>query len=259
MELNYKTFGDVGDPVIILHGLLGSLDNWQTLAKRLSEQYRVFTPDQRNHGRSPHHPEMNYDVMAGDLLNFMDRHGISGAHLIGHSMGGKTAMHFATAYPDRVKRMVVVDIGPKSYPPGHDDVFKALGVIDPRALGSRREAEVLMARIIPGEALRLFLLKNLTREADGYRWKMNLPVIEEAYEEIRSGLPENRHSGHHTLFIKGGRSGYIDPGDWPQIQSVFPEATLATIPQAGHWVHADAPEVLLAMVRDFLMAKTQAS
>lgn len=253
MDLNFKSFGQ-GDPVIILHGLFGNLDNWQTFAKQLSEHFLVYIVDLRNHGRSPHAEEMNYRAAAEDLREFMESQWIYEASIIGHSMGGKTAMQFAFDYPDMLNRLTVVDIAPKAYRGGHETIFQAMLDLEPTQLESRTEAEEKLARTITDPSIRLFLLKNLSRNKDGgYDWKMNLPVLHRDYPHILSAVKGEPFTGP-SLFIRGERSDYIQDADWPLIQTLFPQAELATVPGAGHWVHAEAPKILLEEVSRFLSA-----
>ena len=181
IDLNYKEFG-LGEPVIILHGLFGTLDNWQTIAKKLSDHFTVFILDLRNHGRSPQtDDDFNYQVLADDLAEFMQDHWIYEARIVGHSMGGKVAMEFALNHPDSVKKLVVIDIAPKDYRSGHDDIFDALIDIDLSTLTDRKEAETYLMNVLNNEVETVqFLLKNLSRQTEseggGYEWKMNLPV-----------------------------------------------------------------------------------
>lgn len=250
MDLNFKSFGQ-GPPVVILHGLLGSLDNWQTLGRELAEDYTVFIVDQRNHGRSPHDPEMNYPAMAADLARFLERQWVHHTHVIGHSMGGKTAMTLADRYPGLVDRLVVVDIGPKAYPPGHELILDALQSVPLDRIEDRGDAEDFLAKRISSRAVRLFLMKNLAREKQGFRWKMNLPALVEHYDDITAAVwPAQAYEGD-TLFIRGGNSDYIPDEDWPGIQASFPNAELLTIEGAGHWVHAEKPTEILAAFRSF--------
>ena len=173
MELNYKQFGQ-GEPIIILHGLFGTLDNWQTIAKQLAEHYMVYIIDQRNHGKSPHSDDFSYEIMAEDLKEFMFRHHIYEATIIGHSMGGKVAMRFALDYPDMVSKLVVVDITPKRYKGEHETIFEAMFDLDLKNLIHRKEIDEQLKSRIPNDGVRLFLMKNLAREkTGGYRWKMN--------------------------------------------------------------------------------------
>lgn len=253
LELNYKTFGQ-GDPLIILHGLFGALDNWQTVGKSLAEHYTVYLVDQRNHGRSPHHEEHTYAAMAEDLHHFMESHWIFKAHILGHSMGGKTAMAFAHLYPDMVDKLVVVDIAPKAYQGGHESIFKALQRLDLEKIDSRGDAEEALKASIDNLGIRQFLLKNLSRsKSGGYRWKMNLEALWNHYQDILGEPPVQRspYSGA-TLFVRGGQSDYIQDADAPLLEKHFPDSRLVTIEKAGHWVHAEAPEALQEELESFL-------
>ncbi len=251
--LNYKTFGQ-GPPLVILHGLFGTLDNWQTLARRWAEEHTVFLVDLRNHGRSPHLDAMTYPLMAADLKTFLEEKFVFQTHLLGHSMGGKVAMQFALDYPDMMEKLVVVDIAPKPYNHGHNAVFDAFNAVDPATLTDRSEAEELMRPHVPEDDVRLFLLKNLSRSKDGgFAWKMNLAVIERDYPHIIAGMNEDATAFEGpTLFVRGADSDYVSDGDLPAIHRFFPAATLETIAGAGHWIHAQQPEVLYEMVREFL-------
>lgn len=253
MSLHYRSYG-AGPPLIILHGLFGSLDNWVTIARRWGEHFHVWLFDARNHGRSFHDDRMDYPVMAEDLGRFMTEHGMASARLLGHSMGGKTVMQFAVTYPGRVERLLVVDIAPRSYPRRHDRILESLLALDPRALRTRAEAEKALAQGIPDAATRGFLLKNLARnEGGGFRWKINLGVIDRRYDDLLSALPDGACCDSPALFVRGGRSTYIGELDRPAIRAHFPRATLVTIKNAGHWVHADAPEDLYQTVLRFLI------
>ena len=252
MELNFKSFGQ-GEPIIILHGLFGTLDNWQTIAKKLAEKYWVFIVDQRNHGRSPHDPEMNYKVMAEDLKHFMEEHWIHKAFVVGHSMGGKTAMQFAVDYPDMVDKLIVVDIGPFSKRGGHGLIFDALLSMNLDEIKSRKDADEVLNKKIPEFGVRQFLLKNLSRNKTGdFTWKMNLPVLHKEYAEILADVDVNDPFEGETLFIRGAQSNYIEEKEFSKFKNFFPNAQLKTIEKAGHWVHADQPDELLQSVKFFL-------
>ncbi len=255
MKLNYKTFGE-GQPLIILHGLFGTLDNWQTLARKFAEHFRVFIVDQRNHGKSPHNDFIDYPSMADDLYDFLSDHDLQQVIVLGHSMGGKTAMQFAHTYPEKVNRLIVVDIAPKAYPPGHHFIFDALFSIDLDTIESRSDAEAVMEEKIGDEAIRLFLLKNLTRtKAGGYRWKMNLDAIYRHYEDILSAVRSETPFANPTLFIRGERSNYIQDEDFSSIHEQFSTAEIVTMPGAGHWLHSEQPEEMLKIVLDFSKAE----
>jgi pimeloyl-ACP methyl ester carboxylesterase len=252
MPLHFESYGH-GFPLLILHGLFGSLENWRTLSKAFSQSYQVFVLDQRNHGRSPHSDIFNYRVMAEDLKEFLQQQGLSSIHLLGHSMGGKTAMQFALTYPEEVDKLIVVDIAPKAYPPGHDDIFAALFSLDVQDFRSRQEADDTLAKHLPDLALRQFLLKNLERKATGgFHWRINLEAIHQNYPEMLKDLEGNGQFHRPTLFIRGGNSGYIHPEDLPTIKAIFPQAQLVTIPHTGHWVHAEAPQEFAKVVLNFL-------
>lgn len=252
MTLSFKSFGH-GPPLIIMHGLFGMLDNWQTIAKQLSTDYSVYTVDLRNHGRSPHSDEFDYCIMAEDVVAFMESHGFYSAHLIGHSMGGKVAMQIAMEYPDHVQKLVVVDIAPKLYAPGHTWIFNALASIDLQHVSSRRAVETHLMDQIDSRSIVRFLMKNLARDPNGgYKWKMNLDVIRAKYENVSGEVIAGDPFDGPTLFLRGGMSPYITLDDWPLIEELFPNARLETIKGAGHWVHSEEPEALLGAVRAFL-------
>ncbi|RMG55162.1 MAG: alpha/beta fold hydrolase [Bacteroidetes bacterium] len=252
MDLNCKTFGQ-GPALIILHGLFGSLDNWVTHARKLAESYSVYLVDQRNHGKSPHAEEWDYDVMAEDLYEFMDQRGIVQAHLLGHSMGGKTVMRFAGEYPERVDKLLVIDMAPKHYKPHHTAILKALTALDLKQIGSRQEADAILAKDIPQASVRQFLLKGLGRdEQGGYRWKFNLEVINRKYEEVLKNVAIDFPFEKPSLFLYGEASPYMDPADFGLIRELFPQAEFVGLPGVGHWIHAEAPEDFLREVHRFL-------
>jgi len=252
MKLNYKTFGE-GEPLIILHGLLGTLDNWQTLGKRFAQQYSVYLVDQRNHGRSPHLPEMNYPVLAEDLKQFMESNWIYRSHIIGHSMGGKTAMQFALDYPDMLDKLVVVDIAPKGYEPAHEIIFEALLSVDFTRVIERSEADAVLKEKIADRSIRQFLLKNLSRNKDGgYRWKMNLEALHEHYHRILEPVSGDHPYEGPVLFIRGGQSDYMFDEDREAILKLFPQASIETVQGAGHWVHAEQPAEMARLITAFL-------
>ncbi|MBV6442423.1 MAG: alpha/beta fold hydrolase [Haliscomenobacteraceae bacterium CHB4] len=252
MDLFYREFGQ-GSPVIILHGLFGFSDNWQTIAKGLAENHLVVTPDLRNHGRSPHVPGHTYCEMAEDMKAFMEAHWMFSAALVGHSMGGKTAMQLALSHPDLVERLVVVDIAPGHAEDNHSYIFDALLSMDLSKMKTRQEAEAYLSERISEPGTRQFLLKNITREDDGtFTWKMNLPVLKQHFDDILAPVEGNEPYHKPVLFVRGSRSGYIKDSDFPLIKSLFPQAEIVTVEGAGHWVHADKPAELLAILKKFL-------
>jgi esterase len=252
MKLFHHTYG-TGYPVIILHGLFGCSDNWITIAKRLSDNYTIYLLDQRNHGKSPHHPVMTYDSMSEDLYEFLTDYRIKQVHLIGHSMGGKTAMHFACEYPHRVKSMTILDISPKNYPVSHDRVIDMLTAINLADIDSRNEADRRLANMIGRKDLRQFLLKNLQSHEDGhFSWRLNLPVLTEHMNEISSDTIGDKKYNGPVLFIRGGESDYILPEDIPQIKYHFPASKVYTIEGASHWLHGEKPDAVYAAISTFL-------
>lgn len=253
MQLNFKRFGE-GPSLIILHGLFGSLDNWQTLARKYAEDFSVYIVDQRNHGKSPHSDEMfDYNVMADDLADFMDTHRILSASFIGHSMGGKTVMQFAVERPDRVDKLVVADMSPRPNEGGHEEILETLQAFPFDRIDARKEAEEWLEPRIKEYGVRQFLLKNLDRDKEGFRWKFNLEVIVRDYAHILAGVQSPWPVSVPALFIRGGKSDYIRNEDEVEISEMFPEAEFATIEGAGHWLHAEKPMEFLEATREFLL------
>jgi len=254
MLLNFREYGERGgEPLLLLHGLFGSLDNWHTVARRLAEERWIVSIDLRNHGGSPHSPEFSYPLLAQDVAEVVDHLGVERAAVLGHSMGGKTAMELALSRPGKIARLIVVDIAPKRYPPHHEDLRDALLSVDLQAIGSRKAAEAALARRIPDQALRLFLLKNLSRDDHGrFRWELDLASIAANFDAIWAAINGERSYAGPVLFLRGARSHYIVDEDLPSIRRLFPRALLATIEGAGHWVHAEQPESLIGTVASFL-------
>ena len=251
MTLHSQEYGS-GHPLIILHGLFGSLDNWHSLSKILGGSFRVFAVDQRNHGRSPHSDIFTYEALAEDLGEFLDEHKLKSAHVLGHSLGGKTAMQFALTYAHRVDKLIVVDIAPRAYPPVHDEIFDAMIPLDLRTYSSRQAVDEAMAKKIPDVATRQFLMKNLGRdESGGFRWKVNLEAIKKNYDEIARAIESDSTFTKPTLFVRGERSGYVRDSDVPDIRKLFPQAEIAGL-DTGHWVHAEAPQAFSGLVLEFL-------
>jgi esterase len=252
MQLHFKESGQ-GRAVILLHGLLGSLDNWHSIVLRLAESLHVFALDQRNHGQSPHSDVMNYSLMARDVDEFMSSCGLATATIIGHSMGGKTAMQFALQFPNRVEKLIVADMAPRAYAPAYEKIFAALLALDLPKFQSRQQIEAALAPDIPNLVLRRFLLKNLGRNSDGgFFWKINLRGIAENYSRLREPVSAPAPFAKPALFLRGGKSNYINPEDEPLIHELFPQSEIQTIPEAGHWLHADQPEEFVKRVLKFL-------
>jgi pimeloyl-ACP methyl ester carboxylesterase len=251
MPLHYREFGQ-GSPILFLHGLFGFSDNLQTVAKGLAEHHWVVTPDHRNHGRSPHAATNTYADMVEDVRALMHHIGIPRTALIGHSMGGKVAMQMALSYPELVEQLVVIDIAPGQATDGHSSLFEAMLSLDMGTVNARSEAEAFLSARITDVPTLQFLLKNITRHPDGsYSWKMNLPVLFSEYQHILAPVTGTPYEGP-ALFVRGSRSGYIQDEDKPLINALFPHAQLQTIEGAGHWVHAEKPAELLAVLNGFL-------
>jgi pimeloyl-ACP methyl ester carboxylesterase len=194
---------------------------------------------------------MNYSLMAEDIVHLMNKEGIASAHILGHSMGGKTAMQTAIEFPERVKKLIVIDISPFGYPAGHDEIFDALYSIDLANVSYRSDAEKILLDKIESFGVRQFLLKNLQRNKDGsYSWKMNLDVLRDDYAFIRGPVSKEVYRGE-TLFLRGGNSNYITDEDWESIQLQFPNSQLSTIQNAGHWIHAEQPQDVIEQVLRF--------
>ncbi len=254
MDLFYHSYGE-GKPLIILHGLFGLSDNWVTMAKRISASYKVYIPDQRNHGRSPHHPTFNYYAMVDDLMDFMDDHKIEKPVLMGHSMGGKVAMNFALDYPDNVENLIVVDMGVRQYQPRaiHYHLIEVMESVDFEQVRSRKDVEQHLKKHIDSRALVGFLMKNLKRHSkQRLGWKLNLPVLKESLDIVVEGVSGDQKFDRPSLFVAGGKSDYIQESDHELIKQVFPRAKIETIPHATHWVHTDAPEDFCDIVSRFL-------
>lgn len=250
MNLNYKKIGESGPELVIIHGFLGSLDNWYSVAKKLGQDYTVYLLDARNHGLSPHDDEFSYPIMAQDVKEFLEQHNIGKASIIGHSMGGKIAMEFALEYPSLIDNLIVVDIAPKAYPVHHREILDALLGLDIDHLQSRQEADEQLAKSIDEFGVRQFLLKNIDRKAEGgFRWKMNLKLLNEKVEEV--GKSQTGYSTVPTLFVRGERSDYIKDTDENDILEIFPNSTFADLP-TGHWVHAEKPDLFYEVAVDFL-------
>lgn len=251
MELHARLQGH-GPPLLLLHGLFGSNENLGAVGRAFARAFTVYGLDLRNHGRSPRGDAMDYPTLAADVRDTMDAHGLSSAHVIGHSLGGKAAMELALSGPERVRRLVVVDIAPMDYPPRHDAELAAMRGLDPATIGSRREADDRLADAVPGPVVRQFLLKNLVRTGDGFAWRIPLDTIAEQYPQIAAAPPSPGRYEGPTLFVRGAESSHLPESAERLIRQRFPAARIETIAGAGHWVHAEAPEAFVELVRGFL-------
>lgn len=250
MKLAFKKFGS-GQAMVILHGLFGSSDNWQTLGKRFAEDYEVWLIDLRNHGRSPHSDEMSYDLMAEDLAELFESEGLHHSILIGHSMGGKVAMRFTQDYPEWVEQLVVVDMGVKGYKPHHQDVIAAFESVDVDTLATRQDAEESMKPHVPEFGTRQFILKNLYRKTkDQFGWRANVDVLKNKMVEILEPLPFDI-SDVTALFLYGSKSNYVIQEDFEDVRRFFREAEFAQL-HTNHWVHAEDPDGFYDVVKKFV-------
>jgi len=253
MKLFFRKLGEKGSPIVILHGIFGTSDNWVGIAKVLSENHQVFLLDLRNHGHSPWSDVFDYQVMSEDLMEFIQDHSLEKPLLIGHSMGGKVVMQFDLNHPETACKIVIVDIAPKFYPVHHSLILEGLNSLDVAHLESRQLANEHMKRFEENEGVRQFLLKNLHRNAEnGFEWKINLKVITKNIDVVGLELWVNKPSQTKAIFIKGADSQYIQPEDQRFIAEIFPNFELFEIPHAGHWVQADQPSAFLDVLTKIL-------
>lgn len=251
MILYSKIMGE-GTPLLVIHGLFGASDNWGTLGKKLAEHFQVHLIDLRNHGKSFHTDEMNYDLMAEDLTRYIAHYQLENIYVLGHSMGGKASMQLATSHPELVEKLIVADIAPKVYPPHHQHIMKALLSIDFTKLHTRNAVEEAMSQYISDVGIRAFLMKNVYWKTETeLAFRMNVNALAEHYDEIMQSDLKGVFD-KPTLFLKGEKSFYIEEGDLPMIRQYFPQAELQTIKNAGHWLHAENPNDFLAACLQFL-------
>jgi esterase len=251
VTLAYRFYSGSGIPVVILHGLFGSKTNWHRIARQLSPDLAVYAVDQRNHGQSPHRMEAGYMEMAEDLAHFQSRILKTPFLVLGHSMGGKTAMQYALAHGRHVSGLIVVDMGPGQGIARHDTILEGLQLLQANTIHSRSQAEALLLTKVADPATCRFLLQNLTREPDGrYRLSLNLEAIQRCYEKLLAPVEGPPYDGP-VLFIRGGQSDYLPATPTRRMRRLFPAAAITTIAGAGHWVHWDQPDKLIGRVRQF--------
>lgn len=252
--LHSKIVGN-GKPLCILHGFLGMSDNWKTLGTAYAENgFNVHLIDQRNHGKSFHSVDFNYDILANDLKAYLNFHKITKTSIIGHSMGGKTAMQFACSFPEMTDKLLVADIAPKFYPPHHHDIITALNSIDLAGKTSRNEVDEELKRYLNNIGVRQFLLKNLYWNKDKkLAFRFNLHVLSNKMEEVGDNISSTDHFSGPSLFLRGSKSEYVIESDTATIHKHFPSATVDTVSNAGHWLHAENPEEFLKKSLDFLV------
>ncbi|MEX1200887.1 MAG: alpha/beta fold hydrolase [Methylophaga sp.] len=252
MSLHYQIAGEGGNPLLLIHGLFGSADNWRGIAKQLSKTRQVISVDLRNHGRSFQHPQQNYPLMTADIADVLAELGIDKVDLLGHSIGGKVAMQFAIDYPSRLNKLIIVDIAPRWYPDSHSQIFKNLMAVNLAQFSQRNEVDKALATMIPEQAVRSFLLMNLTMQDGQLAWRINLNHLFCNYPALLQAVTPATPIVQPTLFISGGDSDYIGTEDRQQIHQWFTNVQLLRIANAGHWVHADQPEAFCQTVESFL-------
>jgi esterase len=251
MNLYYQTIG-TGQPLVILHGLFGSSDNWRGIAKQLATQAQVITVDLRNHGRSPYSSEQTYALMVEDLVELFEKLKLTKVDIIGHSMGGKVAMAFSQHYPQWLRKLVVVDIAPRQYQDEHSTLLRALLALDLALYAKRKEVDDALKMVLPNKAVRQFLLMNLALNGEKIIWRINLQALYDNYSQLLKAVCEGETIIIPSYFIRGGQSNYIRDDDEDSIKTCFPYAELFTIEHAGHWVHAEAPQHFLTKITEFL-------
>ncbi len=250
MSLLHSQILGTGKPLLVLHGFLGMSDNWRSMGKQWAAHFEVHLIDLRNHGRSFHSDAFSYADMAADLTAYCDHHQLQQVIVLGHSMGGKLAMHYATTNPEQVEKLIVADIVPKTYPPHHDHILEGLMDLHTHPPESRGDADQRLSQFVTEQGTRSFLLKNLYRTRDGFALRVNAPVLQDQVRQVMMASDANYHGP--TLFLAGEKSDYILPQDHAQIASQFPQAIVKTIPNSGHWLHAENPIVFAAEMADFL-------
>lgn len=253
MKLFHRKYGS-GQPLIILHGLFGQSDNWNSLAKQFGENgFEVYVVDMRNHGLSPHSEEWNYKAMSDDISELIADNNLKNIVLLGHSMGGKAAMYFALQHSEVLDKLIIADIAPKYYPLHHQSVIEALTAVDFDVVKTRKEAEDILSKYISDFGTKQFLLKNIYwKEDDALAWRFNLDVIVKNIENVGEATPTDKSIDTPTLFIRGEKSNYVLDEDLNLIQELFPRSILETIAGAGHWVHAEKPTAFFEKVMDFV-------
>ncbi|QDP85927.1 alpha/beta fold hydrolase [Chryseobacterium sp. SNU WT5] len=254
--LHSKIYGEdqSGIPLLVFHGLFGMLDNWGSFGKEMGAFFPLHLIDLRNHGKSFHSSEMSHDNLADDILNYMNAHKLHKVNLLGHSLGGKAVMQFAMNYPDKLEKLIVVDISPKAYPPHHQGIIKALESVDFQNITTRQEVEEVLQQYIPEKSVIQFLAKNLYWNDDKkLSWRFNLSTLSAKYSEFVSNAIKFGVFAGKTLFVSGAKSNYILPQDEYLIKQQFPNASIVTIKNAGHWVQAENPSDFNEVVKDFLV------
>jgi pimeloyl-ACP methyl ester carboxylesterase len=252
----YSRIEGEGKPLLIIHGFLGTSDNWKTLGGQFVDNgYQVHALDMRNHGRSFHSDVFDYTSMVQDIYEYCNEHSLQQVDIIGHSMGGKVAMFFATAYPEKVNKLVIADIGPQYYRPHHQDILAGLNAIDFSVKPSRADVEAILEKYISDFGTRQFLMKNLYwKEPGQLAFRFNLDVFNEKIDNIGQALPQGARFEKPVLFLRGDRSNYIEDEDFDLIKTHFPQAEIRDIKNSGHWLHAENPKDFIAETLAYLKA-----
>jgi len=254
LSLYLREQGDSGPVVVLLHGLFGSSANWGSIARDLSRHYRLLIPDLRNHGQSPHHADVSYAAMVGDLLALLDEHQVAKAIVIGHSMGGKVGMHLALTHPQRVAGLAVVDMAPVAYKHNFEQVFRAFDAVDLNALQKRTDADAAMEQHLLQRGVRAFLQQNLQRISGTWQWRLNLQALRDSQAQITGfDMPEGVQYAGPCCFIHGTLSDYVQPAYEADIQRFFPKSWLCPVKGAGHWVYAEKPDAFANCLQRFLI------
>jgi pimeloyl-ACP methyl ester carboxylesterase len=251
MQLHYQTQGQ-GQPLILLHGLFGSSDNWGVVAKHFSQSYQVISVDLRNHGKSPHFTTQTYPEMADDIVKLCDTLGLAQIHLLGHSLGGKVAMQFATQYPQYMRKLIVVDMAMRAYADAHTHLIDSMLALDFNQLLTRAEADKALSQSIPNIMVRQFLLMNLIKHVGQLKWRINLPALKANYPAMLNAVCADAMYQLPSLFIRGERSDYVQASDIAELSRHFVNAQFVSLP-TEHWVHAEEPQMFMQAVESFLM------
>ncbi len=257
IKLHYQALGTYSPEkptVVLLHGLFGSWENLGQHARQLSDHFHVIGIDARNHGKSPHHPTLDYPSMATDTLNLIEQLKLPAVNLLGHSMGGKTAMHLAQIAPEKINKLCIVDIAPRVYSPGHEDIFQAMISLDLAQIVDRKDADQKLSLKIPQSGIRSFVLKNLIRDENKqWEWRLNLSALYDQYSNILDWPKTNTSFNKPTLIIRGGNSDYVQATDQEAFMRYFTQIKAKTIAGTGHWPHAEKTSVFQKIIRDFFI------
>ena len=252
LKLAYSDYGD-GHPLIIIHGLFGSSSNWRSIARRLAGDYHVYTVDLRNHGRSPWHDDMSYHALATDIADFITTHNLHDSHVMGHSLGGKTAMTLALQFPHLLKNLAVLDIAPVEYSHTQLGYIEAMRALNLSTITHRTDADTALREHVPETMVRQFLLQNLVQDGDDFRWRINLDALANHMGEMISfpSFTDKQFSGS-TFFVYGTDSDYVLPGHHSTVRGFFPAAQIIGVENAGHWLHVERPNIVVEMIHNFL-------